>query len=178
MAGFYGDNFYNDSCFKNYQERVDNGVNNYMVDPKAALPTGVPQAFLNSRGTTPSWYGPKNTPLVHRESLMQGRNQPLTKCPDDDVIRNYGGTSGYTQPSCYRSDLEPSFDHTSRSCTSVVETDVWAYNAFPGVRYPKFISINDLACAFVNTQLPYEVPQQSPKDKGSYGSYGPTQVYI
>jgi len=186
MAGFYADSYSFDSCYQKNQEVIDNGRDNYMLDYMQAMPPGINKAFLNARGSTPSFWGPANGPVVNRDSYMSGRAQPLSKCPEYDVIRNYGQDltsnallppkNGFSQTGCFNSDLEPAFDHTLRSCQSVTETDISSYTLFPGVYQTGYTSFDTLANIFTQTRLPMDLGV--PCNGKSYGSYDPTYTWV
>lgn len=182
MAGFYSDNVYADDCFVNWQATIDNGVSSYETDIGAALPHGAQKAMLSSRGATPSWWGPMTASIIHNDSLLNGRGQPLSKCPSYDVVRDYGNYSGYKTPTCYNSSLEPAFDKTSRSCTSVTEMDMFGYTGFPGSWQQNYIGVNDLAQIYVPTRMPAETGKNNcsrgMEDSTSYAKYGPSQIYF
>jgi hypothetical protein len=182
MSG-YNDLYNYDSCYIGNQNTINDGSSQYYLNHKAVMPPQVAHAPLLSRGSTADFWGPASTSVIHKDSYLTGRGQPLSKCPSTEVrfLPDVLFPSASTAtPSCYKSSLEPIFDSQPRSCQSVTEVDLSAYHMFPGRFQPKFVSINDVAASFLPTRMAV-LQDSTPCNSGprtSYGSYEGNFSYI
>ena len=167
-----------------HQNVIDNGSSQYYLNHNAVMPPQVMHAPLLTRGSTADFWGPANTSVIHKDSYITGRGQPLSKCPSTEV--RYLPESAFpaastASPGCYKSALEPIFDNQPRSCQSVTEVDLSAYHMFPGRFQPKYVSINDVAASFLPTRMAIlqdSTPCNSMPRTANYGSYSGNFSYM
>lgn len=186
MCAGYNDQLFYDNCFIQDQRGIYENPGKYQLNLNANMRTNVKEAPLLTRGSQPSFYGPNNTSLVHKESLLQGRSQPLSKCPTTDVRylpnSEFPSTS-FANRGCYASALEPMFDQQPRSCQSVSEVDRSGYMMFPGAREKPYAGINDVAPSYVQSRMAILEDQnqacvRKQNNNASYGNYAPSYYYV
>lgn len=184
MAGYY-DNLYNDACYENYRDGVNNYQNDYYLNLKAHM-RPVKKCTFKGLGTTCSFYGPLNVGRTTRDSFLQGRGQILTECPECDVRRlpdtlfanrKQDGEHEY----CDNTELQPLQTRVPRSCNGLMQTDITQYQFMPGAWQNGYAGYNSVVDTHIQSredareayqaQCDMEYEDTSAEQRGSYGCY-------
>ena len=138
MSGYYN-RLKNDPCEKEFQDYQNLTFHDHVMNLDANYRPALNKAPLLSQGLQPSFWGPLRGVNVTRDSMLQGRGQTLSKCPDCGVRWLPETLFPYKKPMsssektpCYRSDIQPLYTRVPRSCSSLAETDVTSYFLLPG----------------------------------------------
>lgn len=175
MAGYYN-NLWSDPCFQQYDDQLNQGINDYQLTLNAHYRTNMNQAMPLSTGRQPDTYGPLRGRRVTQESFLQGRGQALSDCPDCGVRwlpeTLFPQNSG-VQSQCQRTDIQPLYTKVPKSCNGLQETDITQYSFMPGAWQRGYTGYN----AVVDTNLQ---SRQAPQPMGVQNggeSYGGRQNY-
>ncbi len=188
-AGFY-DRTRQDLCWRDYISGVDMQIQNYTLNPLAAMRenTSAPKISSLSFGTTPSFYGPLAGSKVTQDSYITGRARVESKCgecqtvrlPDDLFPTDKESDSG---PCCYSTIMQPIYSRQPKSCFSASETITYPWTLFPEANQKNFAGVDAVVdtnlqtrFGWANEDAKYDVPS-NPCGRTNYGNYQSNQSY-